>query len=94
MLMPSLTSKGQVTVPEPIRRRMGWKAGDSLVFDLLGDAVTVRKAMPIGELAGIVQVLARAQGEGPAVSHVGAHWAEQRDQAWQNATERFASDNA
>ena len=32
--MPLLTTKGQVTIPEPIRREMGWKPGDALTFTI------------------------------------------------------------
>ena len=39
-----LTSKGQVTIPLEIRRRLGVREGDHLVFDAEGDAVTVRAA--------------------------------------------------
>ncbi len=39
-----VTSKGQVTIPLEIRRRLGVKQGDRLVFDAEGDAVTVRAA--------------------------------------------------
>jgi AbrB family looped-hinge helix DNA binding protein len=37
-----VTSKGQVTIPLEIRRRLGVREGDRLVFDAEGDAVTVR----------------------------------------------------
>jgi antitoxin PrlF len=39
-----VTSKGQVTIPLEIRRRLGVREGDHLVFDAEGDAVTVRAA--------------------------------------------------
>ena len=37
-----VTSKGQVTLPVALRRRLDIQAGDDLVFDDSADAVTVR----------------------------------------------------
>lgn len=51
-----LTSKGQVTVPIRIRRGLGVKPGDSLIFDDSGDAVTIRpmrKENPFEKYRGI-----------------------------------------
>ena len=39
-----VTSKGQVTIPIEIRRRLGVREGDRLVFDAEGEAITVRAA--------------------------------------------------
>jgi antitoxin PrlF len=39
-----VTSKGQITIPLEIRRRLGVREGDRVVFDTEGDAVTVRAA--------------------------------------------------
>jgi AbrB family looped-hinge helix DNA binding protein len=41
-----VTSKGQVTIPLDIRKKLGVREGDKLVFDADGDAVTVRVAAP------------------------------------------------
>ncbi|MHB8502908.1 MAG: AbrB/MazE/SpoVT family DNA-binding domain-containing protein [Candidatus Acidiferrales bacterium] len=37
-----LTSKGQITVPRDIRRRLGVRAGDKLEFEDTGDGVQVK----------------------------------------------------
>jgi AbrB family looped-hinge helix DNA binding protein len=37
-----ITSKGQITVPVEIRRALGVRPGDRLVFESAGDGVTVR----------------------------------------------------
>jgi len=37
-----LTSKGQITVPRDIRRRLGVRAGDKLEFEDKGDGVQVK----------------------------------------------------
>ena len=42
--MPVMTAKGQVTVPEAIRARMGWKPGDRLIFEIHNGMVTVTKS--------------------------------------------------
>ena len=39
-----VTSKGQVTIPKEIRRVLGIKEGDSLLFEVEGDEVRVRAA--------------------------------------------------
>ena len=42
--MSKITSKGQVTIPKEIREKLGVHAGDSLVYELEGNTVRVRKA--------------------------------------------------
>lgn len=39
-----LTSKGQVTIPLAVRERLGLAAGTEVEFEVVGDAVRVRKA--------------------------------------------------
>jgi AbrB family looped-hinge helix DNA binding protein len=39
-----LTSKGQVTIPQPIRERLGLVAGSEVEFVVEGDAVRLRKS--------------------------------------------------
>jgi antitoxin PrlF len=54
--LAKVTSKGQVTVPREIRRRLGVRAGDRLLFeeDEKGVRVTaVRKESPFAKYAGI-----------------------------------------
>lgn len=41
-----LTSKGQVTVPVAVRRKLGVQAGDALDFADEGGRIVVRKARP------------------------------------------------
>lgn len=40
----TLTSKGQLTLPKPIRQALGVDAGGKLVFDLRGSEVVVTRA--------------------------------------------------
>jgi antitoxin PrlF len=41
-----ITSKGQVTLPKAVREQLGLKAGDSIVYEVEGNIVRVRKAEP------------------------------------------------
>lgn len=40
----TLTSKGQVTIPQHIRERLSLLPGTRVVFDVVGDSVRIRKA--------------------------------------------------
>ena len=43
MVMKStLTSKGQTTIPNEIRKRMGLKPGDGLVYSIEGERIVIR----------------------------------------------------
>jgi antitoxin PrlF len=51
-----ITSKGQVTIPREVRRRLGVKAGDRLQFEEDGEGVrvtAVRKESPFAKYMGI-----------------------------------------
>jgi AbrB family looped-hinge helix DNA binding protein len=43
----TITSKGRVTLPSKLRKRMGVEAGDTLIFEFVGDQLVVRKARNI-----------------------------------------------
>ncbi len=43
-MISKVTSKGQVTLPKPIREKLGVRPGDSLVYEVEGSVVRVRKA--------------------------------------------------
>jgi AbrB family looped-hinge helix DNA binding protein len=40
----TLTSKGQVTIPQGIRDKLGLLPGTRVVFDVVGESVRIRKA--------------------------------------------------
>jgi AbrB family looped-hinge helix DNA binding protein len=40
----TLTTKGQVTIPQAIRERLGLLPGTRVVFDVVGDSVRIRRA--------------------------------------------------
>lgn len=42
-----LTKKYQATIPAPVRRTLGVKAGDAIAFEIEGDEVSIRKANPV-----------------------------------------------
>lgn len=51
-----LTSKGQVTIPQEIRERLGLLPNTAVVFDVVGDAVRIRKAPGVNARGdGLVQ---------------------------------------
>ena len=43
-----LTSKGQVTIPEAIRHRLGLLPHTEVEFDIVGDSVRIRKKKKTG----------------------------------------------
>lgn len=42
MIEATMTSKGQVTVPVEVRRQLGLKTGDRLLFEVVDDVIRVR----------------------------------------------------
>ena len=52
----TLTSKGQTTIPKPIRDGLGIKAGDRMMFTLMPDGVVVMrvKNKRVSDLAGML----------------------------------------
>lgn len=54
----SLTSKGQVTIPQEIRNRLGLTTGDRVNFVIEGDRTVIRPARdeqnPFGKYRGIL----------------------------------------
>lgn len=47
--MAKISGKWQITLPTRVRRRMGFNAGDTIIFDFLGDQLVIRKARNIAE---------------------------------------------
>lgn len=41
-----ITSKGQITIPKIIRERLGVKPGDTLVYEVSGDTVVLKRLDP------------------------------------------------
>ena len=66
----TLTTKGQVTIPQDIRNQLGLMPGTRVVFDVVGDSVRIRRASEQGRGNQLVAQL-RAAGRrsaGPRLS--------------------------
>jgi antitoxin PrlF len=59
-LKAKITSKGQLTIPKEVRRVLGVRKGDSLLFDVDDRARVVREPVSFAEYVGIW----REEGEG------------------------------
>jgi AbrB family looped-hinge helix DNA binding protein len=59
-----LTSKGQVTIPKPIRDALGLATGDAVVFQLDGERAALAKTPDFLDLAGSVPVPPELHGAG------------------------------
>jgi AbrB family looped-hinge helix DNA binding protein len=66
MKLVSVTKKGQVTIPEEVRRKLGIKAGTKLVFESVGKELALLKKVEIAdslrELQRYCRRLARKKG--------------------------------
>jgi len=54
MLHSTVTSKGQTTIPEKIRKALGIKPGDKLEYAVEGDRATIRVHPGIRSLKGVL----------------------------------------
>jgi AbrB family looped-hinge helix DNA binding protein len=58
-----ITSKGQVTIPVEIRERLGLLPDSEVEFEIVGNAVRIRKAVPRRQRRG-QSLIARLRGRG------------------------------
>jgi AbrB family looped-hinge helix DNA binding protein len=70
--VPRLTSKGQVTIPQAVRERLGLVPGAEVEFAEEGGVVVVRRAAPrTGRGARLVaRVAGRRRGQGLSTDEV------------------------
>jgi antitoxin PrlF len=68
----TLTSKGQITIPKPVRDALALKPGDRVLFRVQGDRAVLARTPDFLELAGSVPVPPAKRG---------ASWEEIRRQA-------------
>lgn len=61
MATATITSKGQITIPQPVRQRLGLKTGDRIdfVFDAGGRVVLKSRRLPFEALRGIAKTARR-----------------------------------
>ena len=51
----TMSSKGQITLPKEMREQLGLKAGDELVFSIIGrDVLITPKSVDFNDLAGFL----------------------------------------
>jgi AbrB family looped-hinge helix DNA binding protein len=67
MLHSTVTSKGQTTIPEKIRRALRIKAGDRLEYEVEGDRATIRVHPGIRSMKG---ALACDKGKGMSFAEI------------------------
>lgn len=67
MLHSTVTSKGQTTIPEKIRKALRIKPGDKLEYEVQGDRATIRVHPGIRSLRG---VLASKKGKGMSFTEI------------------------
>lgn len=77
----TVSSKGQVTVPAPVRRALGLSSGDAVVFEPRPDGVLLRKAASVSSLRGTVPPLKM-------------DWKDARRRAWRMRGERRTPSSA
>jgi antitoxin PrlF len=73
-----LTSKGQLTVPKPVREALGLEEGDTVVFRVEVDRAVLAKTPNFLDLAGSVEVPPELRGASwEEIRRVAArYWAE------------------
>jgi AbrB family looped-hinge helix DNA binding protein len=65
-----VSSKGQVTLPKPVRDALGVAKGDQVVFRVEGRRATLARTPDLLDLSGVVAVAAGKRG---------SSWAQVRD---------------
>lgn len=81
----TMTSKGQITLPKPIRQALGVDAGGRVAFDFNGQVITVSMAAPVEHYDPLVSrflaLLARDLEAGKNVEGLPAGLAQSLQQA-------------
>jgi AbrB family looped-hinge helix DNA binding protein len=67
MLHSTVTSKGQTTIPEKIRKALGIKPGDKLEYEVAGERATIRVHPGVRSLEG---ALASNKGKGMSFAEI------------------------
>lgn len=68
--MGTITAKGQVTIPKPVRDRLGVAPGDAVTFEIGDDGrVVIRKARGQAKPSRFAALRGRA-GKGPSTAEI------------------------
>ena len=62
MTHSTITSKGQTTLPAPVRRALHLKAGDRIVYEIQGDSVVIRPQLGAMAVFGALKPPAEKAG--------------------------------
>lgn len=66
----TVTSKGQVTIPKPIRERLGIKPGSAVAFELTADGRVVLTKVDGGPPKSRFAALLGCAGQGPSTDEI------------------------
>lgn len=50
----TISSKGQITLPSALRKRLGWKAGTKLEFNEIDEGIVARPAFDLEEMRSVL----------------------------------------
>ena len=54
MAMSTISTKGQITLPVGLRKRLGMKPHDRVLIDATADAIVIKRAVDFFELEGFL----------------------------------------
>jgi AbrB family looped-hinge helix DNA binding protein len=72
MSQSTLTSKGQTTIPREIRKLLGLKQNDRILYEVEDGKVTIKAAPAVHELYAIFKPRIRRKGPPPSKSQMRA----------------------
>lgn len=79
-VMARLSSKGQLTVPKPVRDALGLEEGDQVLFRVEGERASLARTPSLLDLAGSVPVPPGKKG---------TPWDEVLGQTYEDVTRRY-----
>lgn len=72
MAYSTLTSKGQTTIPREIRKLLGLKENDRILYEVVNGEVAIKPAPSVHELYGIFKPYIRRKGPPPTKAQMRA----------------------
>jgi antitoxin PrlF len=76
-LVSTLTSKGQITVPKPVRQTLGLAKGDGVEFTVQGGQVSLRAIKAVRSSSGVLRRFLPANWTAPTIEEMDAGIARQ-----------------